>query len=351
MKKFCSTCGNQLELSQRFCNQCGAVNPFFVSTFSFLSDQSDELERLRLEKERIDKELAEKEERQAEFRKQEQLRKEAEDAERMKLENQEKERLAKEQQERERIEQALKQELLKVKEETELYKKETHDWVNEVRQGLQQIGEDNKRLKEDVANLSRAGVTVSSTERVNTESSSKQKGFIVSLAVILLGLTSVLAFFYFTTRYDTTSQEPQPAKQQSAIQPLENSEEVIDSLPAVDTVAVTSAPVETPASAITNAPITKAAPAILTEPFVLEVSRVKRDLIGKKISGCDIIIGSASEIGSVSNLILVEKLGSGNLKYKLTMSIAQGEENFTATPYVYYTPDGGFIKVDGTNCE
>jgi hypothetical protein len=360
MKKFCSKCGNHLELSQRFCSQCGAVNPFFVSTFSFLSDQSDELERLRLEKERIDKELAEKEEKQAEFRKQEQLRREAEETERMKIEDQEKERLAKEQQERDRVEQALKQELLKVKEETELYKRETTDWVKEVRQGLQQIEQDNKQLKEDVANLSKAGKVVSENANTTIERSPKTKGFMISLLVILFGLTSVLAFLYFTTRYDSTSVETSVAKQQVMQKPVENAQSV-----ATDTVAATDTArllVDTLArkakTAITPSPktemkvmVSETAPPQPKENFMLDEARIRKDLIGKRISGCDIIIGNASEIQQVNNLVLIEKLGSGNLRYRFTAIIAQGKDTYTASPYIYYNAAGAFVKLDGTNCE
>ena len=45
MKKFCSSCGNQLELSKRTCSECGAANPFFIARFSLLEDQSGELEK------------------------------------------------------------------------------------------------------------------------------------------------------------------------------------------------------------------------------------------------------------------------------------------------------------------
>ena len=126
MKKFCSTCGNQLELSQRFCSECGVVNPFFIPSFTLLADKTDTLEKLRLEKERIEKELAEHEAEQKEFEKQEQLKKEIEELEKQKQERAEKERLAREKAERERLEANLKKEILRVKEDTEQYKKETN---------------------------------------------------------------------------------------------------------------------------------------------------------------------------------------------------------------------------------
>ncbi len=115
MKKSCTECGNQLELSQRLCTKCGAPNPFFTSAFSFLSDQSGELEKLRVEKERIEKELSEKEEQQAEFIRQEQLKKEAEDAEKLKIENEKRKNAKKSEAEREQFEKELKEEILKIK--------------------------------------------------------------------------------------------------------------------------------------------------------------------------------------------------------------------------------------------
>lgn len=363
MKKFCSTCGNQLELSQRFCIKCGAVNPFFVSAFTFLSDQSDELEKLRLEKERIDKELAEKEEKQAEFMKQEQLRREAEESEKLKVERLEKERVKREQLELEKMESNLKEELLRVKEETIQHQKETIDLVKEVREELIQIEEGNKRLKEEIAILSKAKFSereqATALPSVNTvaKKSSKEKGMIVSLLVVLLGLTSVLAFFYFTNRHDNqTIETPLVSQQEVLLQPANVTPDIMDTVAVKDSDAVNTDTVEI--QTIKAAPVvvepkteTEAAPPKPKVEFVLTEAKIVRDLIGKKISGCDIIIGSSAEIELVSNLTLVEKLPSGSLKYKFTAVIVQGSDTFTAVPYIYYTTGGAFIKIDGTNCE
>ncbi|MES2622662.1 MAG: zinc-ribbon domain-containing protein [Bacteroidota bacterium] len=360
MKKFCSACGNQLELSQRFCIKCGAVNPFFVSAFTFLSDQSDDLEKLREEKERIDKELAEKEEKQAEFMKQEQLRREAEESEKLKLERLEKERVKKEQLELERMESNLKEELLRVKEETIQHQKETIDLVKGVREELIQMEAGNKRLKEEVANLSKDRFS----DREYTEpaiapkqKSKNEKGIIVSLLVILLGLTSVLTFFYFTNRQATSASELSSSSQQEVLlQSAETVPEVIDTVVFNDSVAVKTDTVEIKPARATPVIVepkkeTVASPPTPKSEFVLTESKVTRDLIGKKISGCDIIIEGPSEIEVVSNLTLVEKMPSGSLKYKFTLVIVQGSDSFTAVPYIYYSAAGGFLKVDGTNCE
>jgi hypothetical protein len=84
---------------------------------------------------------------------------------------------------------------------------------------------------------------------------------------------------------------------------------------------------------------------------VINEARIKHDLIGRKLSGCDIMLKSLSEIKAVSGLSLVEKMQSGFLKYKCTVKIDQDGEKFTASPYVYYTSRGEFLKIDGTNCE
>ena len=75
------------------------------------------------------------------------------------------------------------------------------------------------------------------------------------------------------------------------------------------------------------------------------------DLVGKRLSGCDVTINTVSEIEHLDNLVLVEKLATSYLKYKCTVKVKQGNETYTSSPYIYYSPDGTFIKVDGTNCE
>lgn len=80
-------------------------------------------------------------------------------------------------------------------------------------------------------------------------------------------------------------------------------------------------------------------------------AKVKRDLVGKRLAGCGITIKESSEIKNLSNLVFVEKLSSGFMKYKCTAKITQGNDSYTANPYVYYTSDGRFLKVDAANCE
>ncbi len=365
MKKFCSTCGNQLELSQRLCTKCGTVNPFFVATFSFLSDQSDELEKLRFEKERIEKELAEKEEKQQEFIRQEQLKKEAEEAEILKLEKSEKEKQIKANLEVEKEQMSIKKEIMKrVKEESDQYKTETSSWMKEVKEELKQIEEDNKRLREEVASLSKLKQEAK-TEVPNQavlEKSSKEKRLAVSLIVILICLTSVLAFFYFTTKHSNEQTEiPLESKQEVMLEPINSDPIVVDTTLATDTATIAVDTFLTKEKELANnvlakteskAPAsTEIKPVKVHDEFVLNEAKIKRDMVGKRISGCDIIINSSSEIENVASLVLVEKVASGNKKYKFTVSISQGGETYTASPYIYYNSVGGFIKIDGTTCE
>jgi hypothetical protein len=85
--------------------------------------------------------------------------------------------------------------------------------------------------------------------------------------------------------------------------------------------------------------------------FNLTPARVMGDLVGKKLSGCDITINSSSEINNIANIVLIEKLSASYFKYKCTVKIKQGTETYTASPYLYYSAEGSMIKVDGANCE
>ena len=88
-----------------------------------------------------------------------------------------------------------------------------------------------------------------------------------------------------------------------------------------------------------------------TEQFDLTVSRAMDDLIGQKLSGCDIVVSSVSEINNISQPVFVEKLPSGYLKYKFNVTITRNNETHTSSPYIYYTFDGRFVKIDGADCK
>lgn len=385
MKKFCSTCGNQLELSQRFCAECGTVNPFFVPAFTLLSDQSQSLEKLRTEKDRIEKELHAKEDEQREFQKQEELRRQIADAEKQKNERLEQERIQREKEERERIEANLKNEILRVKEEALQYKEETigllREVRNEVKGEIQQIDEENKRLKQEVESLSKQKVEVVSplhTKEQNEEEPAPQpeyeneainsnKTFLRAVLGVVVLLAAFLAYFYFTQ----INQEPES----TLISEATSAEEVAPSLPQeseskVDTLLVAAensepaepvAPVSqpvAPAPKITEAAI--AAPIkISPEPeakkniaakIAINVQKVSADLNGKRISGCGVTIGAGAELKQISNLILVTETPEYS-KYRCKAIIVQGTDTYTSSPYLYYSPTGELERIDGSNCE
>lgn len=363
MRKFCSTCGGQLELSKRFCTECGAVNPFFVSAFSLLGDQSGELERLRIEKERIERELYEKEQAHAEFLKQEQLKKQLEELERQKRENLERERI-----ERERMEEDLKKEISRVKEESEAYKKKTIGLLKEIQEQLQQkIEEENKNVVEPViaTPVETDGSAAPEPEKIvaSPPPAARNSGgknmtvilFLLIGGVALAGITYYKLSSSFPKEISAVSKTPEfTSKEPSREDTLQMdviSKTAIDSIPIemntvstnVSTLATPTRVKTSPAEAVTR---TKTKTDFSLTPF-----RLKADLIGKSLSGCDIVIRKLSEINQVKNLVLVERMPSGYLKYKLEMRVVQGNEIYTATPYVYYTSAGRFLKIDGTNCE
>ncbi len=391
MKKFCSSCGNQLELSQRYCSECGIVNPFFVPAFILLSDQSDVLEKLRIEKEKIEKELAEKEEKQAEFVRQEMMRKELDENDRRRKENLEKEMILREALEREKFEENFKKEILRVKEETEQYKQETIDMLRQMRDEIQQqIEQEHTRLKEEFELVRREQVVPEHVEPVESVTPSvalvqneKSNKGAVALLFVVLSVGIGLAYFYFTNIYNSNS-----VTKENLLSNSDNGNEtslsISDSLNEVannasaDTSTTIQEPIaETNTSVVNNTanaepvknesrhsiPVTNA---VYHEPTIskretsvvkeertraINESKVMSDLIGKRISGCGVTINSSDEVQEISNLVFIETLPSGYKKYKFVAKIEQGGDTYTATPYIYYSADGGFIKIDGTNCE
>ena len=385
MKKYCSSCGTQLELSKRYCVECGDVNPYFVPAFLLLSDQSDALEKLRLEKEKIERELLEKQEKQAEFIRQELLRKELEEDEWRTKEALAKEVSLQEAAEREKAENELKKEILQLKEEAELNKKETIGMLRVVRYELQQkIDNNNKQLKEEfeLANRQNLQATVPpvvpevKVAAVAAPSSNATKTNTPAVAIILfaLFLLAGAAYFYFNS---SLPNNPNPETAViSAETPSISASVAADTLktetaaiPAVDTTAAKAEPLAEEKGSIlkaepviepatksntvsaTNAVFHEPAPAKTETSMRVTESKIRADIVGKKISGCGITINKRDEIEELGSLVLIETLPSGSLKYKFSAKIVQGEDTYNATPYIYYTPKGGFIKIDGTNCE
>ena len=130
MKKTCTRCGGQLNIAESQCASCGAFNPFYISSFKSprpVNVQIDALEQQWLA-------TAVKEQRETE---------------KPPVDSMEQERAV-----RETAETGLKQEILRVKDETERYKKQTLELVKEVREELHHIDEENRRLKQEVEILS-----------------------------------------------------------------------------------------------------------------------------------------------------------------------------------------------------
>ncbi|MCS6933558.1 MAG: hypothetical protein NZM35_00220 [Chitinophagales bacterium] len=375
MKKFCGTCGAQLELSKRYCGECGQVNPFFVQSFSILADQAHDIEKLRAEKERIERELQEKEKEQEEFLRQEEIRRRAEEEERMRIEAIAREQLRLEQEERRKAEAQLKEEIHHVKQEAERHKQVTLQIVNEVREEIQHLEEENKRLKKELEELAHKNAQVKNfaapappppvvelpdtpahthtkitPERENTlppPPQTKQAGPATHLKPFLIALPAILILaawlYYHLKNLGLNEQVKNHSAQLAMNAPGAAAPDTLGPVtPASPTVKENRK--ETPK---TDIPATTNT----TEPFRLTGERVAQDVVGKKISGCDITIRSIEEVRSVSPPVLIEQLSSGTVKYKCTLRVAQGDNSYVASPYLYYTPAGKFLKIDGTNCE
>jgi hypothetical protein len=86
--------------------------------------------------------------------------------------------------------------------------------------------------------------------------------------------------------------------------------------------------------------------------FSLTVAQVKTDLLGKKLAGCGIVLNNAAEIEDISSPVIVEDAtASGYVRYKLNIKVIQGGDTYHVIPYLYYTPEGKFLRVDAANCE
>jgi len=487
MKKFCN-CGNQLELSQRLCSECKAVNPFFIPAFSILSDQSESLEKLRIEKERIEQELQTKEKAQKEFERQEKLQNEIAELERQQAERVEAEKVLREKAEQERqaelqkelerqkvvqneieeiekekamhmeAEKAMRERAEKEREEIEALeqqkiirielektmrekagqeqiektreklerqkqlqkeidaletqkaaciekamlessKQDEAESINtitavdeteqsktghlnlfleakrEVREELERIEEENKRLKQEleiltkqIAEKNEAVVSPVITEYSPTvvepteeliPGEPKQSNLVQKavLGVVVL-LAGFLVYFYFTII----------SNKQAALlnEPVETEAETAPATQVVDTVldgdissAQTDSTVSVPME-VSNAAFTPSttngntsAETPVEKPKAeakISVKKVTADLIGKTISGCGVTIGSDAKLDNVSGLVLVDK-SANYAKYKCTIKIVQGGDTYTSVPYLYYSDEGTLIKIDGTNCE
>ncbi len=336
MKKICTRCGNPLNMAERQCT-CGAFNPFYIA--SFKSPQS-----LNLEIDAIEEELHP------------QLAVEPQADEKPAIEMMDRERAI-----RETAETGLKQEILRVKDETEQYKKQTFEMVKEVREELHQIDEENKRLKQEVEmlNQKRAPQPVPVSETSNSQPVKKaEKRFFSAIAICLIVFCAGLGYF-LTIHKNYVPPSPivksppviiQPKKQEQEIVPVDTTsvaETNKDTVPVKKLIAMATPPV-------TAKPVPVAQPAQKASPPIaspITETRVMDDMLGNKLSGCGITVNNPGEIANFSNLTLITREPSGEAKYKFTARIVQGGEIYYATPYIYYDANGVFVKIDGTNCE
>lgn len=328
MKKFCSSCGNQLELSRRTCSECGAANPFFVARFSLLEDQTGELEKLRLEKEKIERQIAEREAAQEEFKRQEQLKKA-------------------------RFPAApdWNNELLLLRKEIELYRHETVQLLNQLRNELiEKIQDENGRGRtaSESTVKSQAAVVKSNTAQNYHEPQSSGKSLARNMVVILvflfvIGVGGPGVYFYFNKATERKHEMLLPLLQQPNYISHQNVNDSPDDKATGENSETHPANVMAEVSA---KPATGAA-----EKFDLTVTRAMDDLIGQRLSGCDMVVRSVSEINNISQPVFVGKLSSGYLKYKFDVTITRNNETHTSSPFIYYTSDGRFVSIDGANCK
>jgi hypothetical protein len=408
MKKFCSECGHPLEISKKFCSDCGTLNPFFLISQEVPTARSGIIDTLRARKESIERELEEIEREQAEALRKEKLRLEMEELNRQRIARLEKEREIKERFEREGIEASIKKELQQVKDETEQYKRQTTELLKELRGIIFQIDEENKKLKEELQQIAKTQVTTpfvkeevsvqkqqeqvkeevagaTIVEEPSVQEELEQKTFnnswvigVVILLIIVAG--GLFAFFYSNYKSslpaETTTIETSSSKTDVSVpseKPKENADHTMlpTAAPETKEEQVNAVVVENnstvPAANESKPPrqkvtVTQKEKTVLPtadEPkpkteteFSLTAVQAQSDLVGKKLSGCGIILNSASEIDAIGNPIMVENAPvSGYIKYKLSLKVKQGGETYQVTPYMYYTNTGKFIRVDATNCE
>lgn len=394
MKKFCSECGHPLEINKRFCSECGNANPFYSLSFEFTAVRTNTMEKLRQKRLTIERQLEEIEDERQELLKKDQLRREMAELEKQKADRQEKEKEIKEKFEREEIGAVLKKEIQQVKEEAEAYKHQTTELLKELRHVIVQIDEENKRLKEEVEHISKGQATNSAPSfSVETEveptvailaeeevapiaapkkKTSGNRKFIWGIVVILFLGATVFTYFRYFHSTDGSQQTASLAPSSSPTEvptPIEATSAPITPTNTEQNVSPKAVQSEAPLTAANEiktkveAPKEKAIPTpSVTAPisekkssksvFHLTKLTAKKDLVGKKLSGCGITLQNTNEVKDISEPVLVENsAASGFVKYKMSVTVTQDGETYNVTPYVYYSPSGQFIKIDAANCE
>jgi hypothetical protein len=358
MKKLCNKCGSELDLSKRLCDNCGAFNPFFISSLKQQSFSSDKIEKRKLE------ELAVNHMRDTVG-----LEEKAPDSNFYSVPD--------------KTEPDLKSEIQRIKQESELSTKE-------IREELRHIGEENRKLRDEIESISKNRLPVKEAEAAiigvpvqhETKAEKKGTGLVIAIwtAVLLCGF--VLGYFFLnkinepqTAKASADVKKPaavvntEPAKLADAATTSEAAAGVTkDSIAEVVRESGAKAPAQDNKliAAVSSAPVPAKKPKSVVKPsgshpqpdkpvnkeeFILNEAKAKNDLVGRKLSGCGISVNKAAEVVSLQNLVMVEELPTGAMKYKCIAKIVQGGDTYTVTPYMYYNPDGVLINVDGTNCE
>jgi len=362
MKKFCSECGNKLSPAQKLCDSCGAVNPYYSPIYSEAGYYGDMPEKPLLGKERFEMEMLEKEHR-AELLRRERLRRELEEIEQQKRERLEKVRVIKERFQREETNLQLQKEIQDVKSETEQYKKDTTELLLKLRNELLQIEEENKQLKAEFEQLNKTLTEEKNSPEVLEETKQEPLIAIKKVAPFLLGsLSTVLLCVLLYFAYGFVLRVTAMAGMKSSIEQIQtesiNAESEMAQAPAIDPNTIDTLPLtETPVvENEAQEPITENSSAnnkVVSNAvsFTLTAVKIKDDLAGKVVSGCDITVKSPQEVVLVTDIVKVGAVTSGYTKYRATVHILQDGYTYKTTPYLYYNANGTFIKIDAANCE
>jgi cobalamin-dependent methionine synthase I len=332
MKKLCNKCGGELDVSKRFCEHCGAFNPFFISSFK-QTHVSENIEKRGLEDLAGDEKVFPTEQ--------------------------------------EKNDLDLKKEIQRIKQESEINAKE-------IREELKHIGEENRKLRDEIESMSRKSGTEKTKPDSNPEAAATVRkpvrtgrSVVAGISVFVLLAGFIVGYFFLTKSGGQESVDLQnKVKQTDAISKPEAVKAPVIKTEATDTakapdvvvfpdtfkqsklIAMSSPPAKRPSKAIVRTTKrVQPAKSVAKDDFVLSEAKAKRDLVGRKLSGCGISVNKAAEVVSLQNLVMVEELPSGEVKYKCIATIVQGGDTYTVTPYMYYNPDGVLINVDGTDCE
>jgi regulator of replication initiation timing len=229
--------------------------------------------------------------------------------------------------------------------------------INEVRKELQQLDEENKRLKQEVEILNKRRaeeqILRPKTQENSNTKSTLRKRILVFASIFLIGLGISLGYFYGFNKNSLSSEAKasNPNTGQLNHHSGEQNLAMAGNAPGETPVRNDSTPVNQIAVAKTTPQGTNPVKMTAKKDGTITEAKVKNDLVGNKLSGCGITVTNPREIISCKNLVLVKKETSGEAKYKFVTRVSKGSEIYTATPYIYYDAKGVFLRIDGTNCE